>query len=162
MNINKNDRIAGMIMLIIGIILLVWPGATLSAFSRFLGCIMLIVGVAEVIMGIKGTRPPANTAWGTVAAILGVLFIWHPQVLLAVLPVVIGIVVAAAGVMLLVRVITGRMEGTAATMQLIGGAITLVVGLILIFHPIAAVKFLMVIVGVVLIYYGILRLGRSY
>lgn len=159
--IRDNDRVAGIIMLIIGVILLVWPGATLSAFCRFLGIVMLIAGAAEVIMGIMGTRPPANTAGGAIAAVLGVLFIWHPNVLLAILPVIIGIVTAVSGVILLVRVITGHEQGPAANARLIGGIITLILGLVLIFHPIAAVRLLMVIVGLILVYYGILRIGRS-
>lgn len=157
----ENDRAAGIIMLVIGVILLVWPGATLSAFCRFLGCVMLIVGVAEVIMGAMGTRPPANTAGGAIAAVLGVLFIWHPGILLAVLPVIIGIITAVSGIVLLVRVIARHEQGATANARLIGGAVALILGLVLMFHPIAAVKLLMVIVGLILIYYGILRIGRS-
>lgn len=51
-------------------------------------------------------------------------------------------------------------KATGLLMQIIGGTITLIVGLILLFHPFGSVKFLTALLGIVLIYYGILFLGR--
>lgn len=159
--LRNNGKITGILMLAVGVVLLVWPGATLYSFCRVLGWCLVIGGAAEIIMGVTGTRSPKNTAGGAVSAIVGIVLISHPGIVIAILPFLIGLAVAAAGAGLLIRVIAGRVFGTLATMQIIGGVITLVLGLILMFHPVTAVKLLMVILGIVLIYYGILVLGRS-
>lgn len=159
--LRNNGKITGILMLIVGVVLLVWPGATLYSFCRVLGWCLLIGGAVSIIMGITGTRSPAGTAGGAVSAILGIVLISHPGIVISILPFLIGLAVAGAGAGLLIRVIAGRSFGNLATMQIIGGVITLAVGLILMFHPITAVKLLMVILGIVLVYYGILFLGRS-
>ncbi len=147
-------------MLVIGVILLLWPGATVLSVCSILGWCLLVGGAVEIILGMTGGRSPAGTAGGAVSAIVGLIFITRPEIVISILPVVIGLALSAAGIGLLVSIIARRSFGTLATMKIIGGTITLVVGLILMFHPLTSVKLLTVILGIVLIYYGILFLGK--
>ena len=114
----------------------------------------------EIILGLTGNRSAAGTAGGAVSVIAGIVLAARPGAVVSVLPVLIGLALAAAGIALLVNVIAGRSAGVFSTMQIIGGTITLIVGLILLFHPFGSVKFLTALLGIVLIYYGILFLGR--
>ena len=147
-------------MLVIGVILLLWPGATVLSVCSILGWCLLVGGAVEIILGMTGNRSPAGTAGGAVSAIVGLVFITRPEIVISILPVVVGLALSAAGIGLLVSVIARRSFGTLATMKIIGGTITLVVGLILMFHPLTSVKLLTVVLGIVLIYYGILFIGK--
>ncbi len=156
----KGGKATGILMLVIGVILLLWPGATVLSVCSILGWCLLVGGAVEIILGMTGNRSPAGTAGGAVSAIVGLVFITRPEIVISILPVVIGLALSAAGIGLLVSVIARRSFGTLATMKIIGGTITLVVGLILMFHPLTSVKLLTVVLGIVLIYYGILFIGK--
>ncbi len=156
----KGGKTTGILMLVIGVILLLWPGATVLSVCSILGWCLLVGGAVEIILGMTGSRSPAGTAGGAVSAIVGLVFITRPEIVISILPVVIGLALSAAGIGLLVSVIARRSFGTLATMKIIGGTITLVVGLILMFHPLTSVKLLTVVLGIVLIYYGILFVGK--
>ncbi len=157
----RNRKRTGVLMLIAGTALVLFPGSTLYSFCRLIGWCLLISGAVSIIAGLRGTKSPMDTASGAVCAVAGVVFLSHPGVLISILPILAGIAVAGAGAALLIRVLADKKAGVNATMQLIGGGVTLVVGVILICHPISAVKLLMVIVGVVLVYYGIVMVSTG-
>lgn len=156
----KKEKATGLLMLIMGAILLLWPGMTVLSVCSFLGWCLVIGGAVEIILGLTGNRSAAGTAGGAVSVIAGIVLAARPGAVVSVLPVLIGLALAAAGIALLVNVIAGHSAGVLSTMQIIGGTITLIVGLILLFHPFGSVKFLTALLGIVLIYYGILFLGR--
>lgn len=155
----KKGKATGLLMLIMGAILLLWPGMTVLSVCSFLGWCLVIGGAVEIILGLTGKRSAAGMAGGAVSVIAGIVLAARPGAVVSVLPVLIGLALAA-GIALLVNVIAGRSAGVLSTMQIIGGTITLIVGLILLFHPFGSVKFLTALLGIVLIYYGILFLGR--
>ena len=149
----KKEKATGLLMLIMGVVLLLWPGMTVLSVCSFLGWCLVIGGAVEIILGLTGNRSAAGTAGGAVSVIAGIVLAARPGAVVSVLPVLIGLA-------LLVNVIAGRSAGVFSTMQIISGTITLIVGLILLFHPFGSVKFLTALLGIVLIYYGILFLGR--
>ena len=138
-----------------------FPGARCTLFCRLIGWCLLIAGAVSIIAGLRGMKSPTDTAGGALCAVAGLVFLSHPGLLISVLPILAGIAVAGAGAALLIRVLADKRAGVNATMQLIGGGVTLAVGIILICHPISAVKLLMVIVGVVLVYYGIVMVSTD-
>ncbi len=156
-----NRKLTGILLLIAGAVLVLYPGSTLYSFCRLIGWCLLISGAVSIFAGLRGKRSPADTASGAACVVAGIVFLSHPGMLIAILPVLAGIAVAGAGAALLIRVLMEKRGGVNATMQLIGGGVTLAVGLILICHPISAVKLLMVIVGVVLVYYGIVMVSAN-
>ena len=156
----KKEKATGLLMLIMGAILLLWPGMTVLSVCSFLGWCLVIGGAVEIILGLTGKRSAAGTTGGAVSVIAGIVLAARPGAVVSVLPVLIGLALAAAGIALLVNVIASHAAGGFSTMQIIGGTITLIVGLILLFHPFGSVKFLTALLGIVLIYYGILFLGR--
>ncbi len=156
----KNKKITGIILLLIGAAFVLSPGGTLYSFCRLIGWCLVIAGAVGIIMGLTGAKSPADTISGMTSALVGIVFLSHPSLVVAILPLVIGIAVAGAGAGLLIKTVAAKETGMNATMQAIGGTITLIVGLILIFHPISMVKLLMVALGAVLIYCGILLIVR--
>ena len=155
------SKITGIIMVVIGVILLIWPGSTLLAFCRLLGWCLVIGGALEIILGITGTKSVPNTAGGVVAAICGVVFIARPGLIISFLPFVVGLCVAILGAAFLIQTLIRRDEGPHAVMTIAGGIVALLIGIILMVNPFSAVRLLMIVLGILLIYFGILRIGLS-
>lgn len=155
------SRITGILMLVVGVILLIWPGSTLISFCRLLGWCLVIGGALEVILGITGAKSVPNTAGGVIAAVVGVVFIARPGLIITFLPFVVGLAVAAVGAAYLVQALLRREQGPRAVMAIAGGVVALIVGVFLMINPFSAVKLLMIVLGILLIYFGILRIGLS-
>ena len=159
--INNKGKVTGILMLVIGIILLIWPGTTLIAFCRLLGWCLVIAGAIEIIMGLIGSRDAAEAAGGAVTALIGIVFIARPGLVISFLPVLVGVCIAVVGALYLIRALLRRESGPGAVFAIAGGAAALIVGLILAFHPFSAVRLMMIVLGILLVYFGILRIGRS-
>lgn len=162
MNILDNKgKLTGILMLAIGIILLVWPVSSLTAFCRLLGVCLIISGAVEILLGLSGSRDLFSTVGGGIALVFGLIFVMRPWFIISFLPVLVGIVVAVAGAMFLLNTLVRHEQGPQAILGIAGGAVALIVGLILIFNWYSSVKLLMVVLGIMLVYFGILRIGRS-
>lgn len=157
----NQSRLSGILMLIFGIILLIWPGSTLLAFCQLIGWCLIIVGAVEIISSITGNTDVTNAAGGAVALIVGIVFIARPYSVMSILPFLIGLIITIAGVVLLIKVIVRREQGMGAILSIIGGVIVVVVGILFMFNPFSTIKLLMIVLGIILIYFGILRIGTS-
>ena len=159
--VKNHDRLTGIIMLVIGIILLVWPGSTLMAFCRLMGWCLLLGGALEIIAGIAGSKVFANAAGGAVAAVVGVIFIARPNFIIGFLPFAVGLITALGGVAFLVRALVQHYQGPTAVLNIAGSVVAIIVGVILMVNAYTAVKLLMIVLGVFLVYFGIIRIGNS-
>lgn len=158
---NNRPRLTGIIILIVGVVLLLWPGSTLNALCSLLGWCMIISGILEVVIGFIGDRYYANVTGGVFSVIIGLVFILRPDVIISFLPFVVGLATALGGVGFLVKTLYFKEEGPFAVMTIAGSAVAIVAGLILMINAYTAVKLLMIILGVFLIYFGILRILNS-
>ena len=162
MNIMENKgKLHGILMLAVGIILLVWPTTSLLTFCRLLGACLVISGAVEIILGLAGNADILNTAGGAVSLIVGLLFVMRPWLVISFLPRLVGLCLVIIGALFLLKTLIRREKGTRALFYIAGGAVAVIIGLILMFNWHSTVKLLMVVLGIVLIYFGILRIGRS-
>ena len=158
---NNRPRLTGIIILIVGVILLLWPGSTLTALCSLLGWCLIIGGILEIVIGFVGDRYYANMGGGVFSVIIGLVFILRPDFIISFLPFVVGLATALGGVGFLARTLYLKEEGPFAVMTILGAAVAVVAGLILMINAYTAVKLLMIILGVFLIYFGILRILNS-
>ena len=162
MNILENKgKLTGILMLAVGIILLVWPISSLTAFCRLLGVCLIISGAVEILLGLSGDRDLLYTVGGTIALIVGLVFVMRPWFIISFLPVLVGLVVAVGGALFLLYTLIRREQGARALFGIAGGIVAVIIGLILIFNWYSSVKLLMIVLGIMLVYFGILRIGRS-
>lgn len=159
--LENKGKLNGILMLAVGIILLVWPISSLTAFCRLLGVCLIISGAVEVLLGISGSRDILYTAGGAIALIIGLIFVMRPWFIISFLPKLVGLVVAIVGALFLIRTLIRRESGPRALFYIAGGAVAVIVGLILMFNWYSSVKLLMIVLGILLVYFGILRIGRS-
>ncbi|MEZ5210567.1 MULTISPECIES: HdeD family acid-resistance protein [unclassified Gordonia (in: high G+C Gram-positive bacteria)] len=149
----------GIASIVLGIIVLVWPGKTLVVVAVLFGIYLLISGIFQVIatFGV----PDADGWWrlltfvsGTLSVILGVIALRHLGSSLALLAIWIGITWIFRGFSNLSLFagspgVPGRVAG------IILSIITVIAGIILIVSPLTSIATLALVSGILLVVVGV-------
>lgn len=155
----NRSKITGIILLIIGIVLIFWPLSTLAGLCKLIGVCLIIGGALELVLGLAGENKSAsNIIIGAIAIIVGIIFVISPGFVITLLPRIIGIITAAGGLIFLIRALVKKEKGPADVAEIVGGAVALVVGIVLIFYAASAVRLLMIVMGIFLVYFGVMSL----
>ena len=155
--------ISGVIALVIGVLVLVWPGSTLEVVAFLFGLYFLLAGVVRVVTGIfaKGIGGGMRTLsiiLGAILIILGVVALKNPMGSLAVLGILIGLGWIIEGIVALAESGNGSSRGFAIFL----GILSLVAGIIVLFVPIGTVAVLVLIAGISLVVLGIVGIIRGF
>ena len=144
---------------VLGLILVVWPHATLTVVAVLLGIQLLVLGIIGLIAGF--TSSEAGGAVRTVDVVLGLLgilvglyLIRHLSVTVALMAILLGLFWVMRGIVdLIVAVLAGPVPGR--WVKAVIGVISLAAGLIVLFKPNESLKFLLVVLGIYLMLYGL-------
>ena len=151
---------AGLGCLIVGLLLLFWPKATLTIVAVLIGVSLLVAGLLRLIEGFTahdaaGSKRAANVVIGLLAGIVGLYCLKHPHFTIATLAIIVGIFWVMHGVAdLVVSLFAGPFPGRGLTV--IAGLFSLIAGLLVLFWPTISVTVLIAVIGIWLVVYGIL------
>lgn len=146
--------------LAVGILLLVWPHATLAVAAVLIGAALIVAGLLRLVDGFSehdasGGRRAANVVIGLLAILVGIYFIRHYNVTIALLAIVVGLFWVIHGIAdLAVGIFAGPFPGRGVTA--FAGLLSLAAGLIVLFWPAISLTILVAIIGIWLIVYGVL------
>ncbi|MBO4297609.1 MAG: DUF308 domain-containing protein [Clostridia bacterium] len=163
----KKKNIPSLIVLgLLGLLLVVWPGATLTLVCRLAAIALLLVAATGIYTWWKekSTKPAGlGRLLGSVAALaVGLWILFNTAAFEKLIPTVLGIVMIVFGATELYKAFKGGKNPV--TMALAGVAIVL--GLIVAFNPFSAIKVTIVCAGIALIYTAVtgifneLKLGK--
>jgi uncharacterized membrane protein HdeD (DUF308 family) len=156
--------IRGIAAILFGILALIWPAATVLVLVIFFGAYAIVDGVFSLFSAFRhGTR---SRAWAIFAGIIGILagivaFVWPGITSLALLYVVAfwailrGVAEIADGVRLR-KVIDNEW------MLIVGGALSVIFGILLIIWPGAGLLTLAWLIGIFAIIYGVAMVALSF
>lgn len=106
---------AGIALAIVGVIFLMAPGLTLVTLAVVAGAALLAVGVVDTVTYVRYRKERKLTRWALAYAlcdmVLGAALLIHPLVSAAVIPWIVGIFLAVAGVFDVVAALRLRGEG---------------------------------------------------
>ncbi len=148
----------GIAALILGILMVTYPAATLVVIPVYIGVYLLISGILSFI---RMFTAPAGWGWSLVNGIIGVLagffILKHPLYNAILVPTILVIILAIQvlimGVIDLVRGFQGAGPGA-----FVLGVLNILIGLWLLFHPLPAAWALPVVLGVLGIVGGIVAI----
>ncbi|UBU11718.1 HdeD family acid-resistance protein [Nonomuraea gerenzanensis] len=155
--------VRGLAAVLFGVLALIWPGITLLVLVIFFGAYALVSGLFALFAGFRhGAR---SRTWLIVSGIIGILagivaFVWPGITSLALLYVVAfwaifsGVSEIAAGIHL-------RKLIDDEWMFIVGGALSVIFGVLLLIWPGAGLVSLVWLVGVFAILYGIAMIALS-
>lgn len=159
-DIRKSYSVSSFITLILGIVLLVWPDLSGTLMCYMLGGALILMGATQLLIYIKGNKQELSGRFkmmmGIVLALLGVWICAKPEIVLGLIPAVLGIVLLMHAVQDLSYTIQIKNSGVERWwVALIATLITFVLAVFLIIHPFLAFEIAMIYIGIGLIYNGI-------
>ncbi len=151
---------AGVGAIVVGIVLLAWPKATLTIVAVLIGISLIVAGLLRLIDGFtahdaSGGKRVAHVLIGLLAIIVGLYCIRHYNVTIAVLAIVVGLFWVLHGLAdITVGLLAGPFPGRALTE--VAGVLSLIAGLIVLFWPTISLTVLVAVIGIWLIVYGLI------
>jgi uncharacterized membrane protein HdeD (DUF308 family) len=146
--------------IVLGIVLLAWPKATLTIVAILIGASLVVAGLLRIIDGFtahdaSGGRRVAHVLIGLLAIIVGLYCIRHYHVTIAALAILVGLFWILHGI---ADIAAGLFAGPfpARGLTVVAGILSLVAGLIVLFWPTISLTVLVVVIGIWLLVYGVL------
>ena len=151
------------IMLVLGLVLLIWPKMSLSVLCYLIGAMLIIGGVVKLVgyfsKDLYRLAFQFDLAFGILSILLGVVFIIHPEHIISILPIVMGIFILVEGVLRIQTAMDAKTFGLSTWWMMILLAIaTSACGLLLIFKPFESAIAMMMLLGVTLLIDGVQNL----
>ncbi|HET9894155.1 MAG TPA: HdeD family acid-resistance protein [Streptosporangiaceae bacterium] len=151
---------AGIASVIVGAILLAWPGETLTVVAVLIGVALIVAGLLRLTDGftaheVSGGRRVASVVIGLIAIILGLFCLRHYHFTITALAIIVGLFWVIHGIAdLAIGLFAGRFPGRGLTV--LTGILSLAAGLIVLFWPTISLTVLVAVIGAWLIVYGVL------
>ncbi|MFC2051067.1 HdeD family acid-resistance protein, partial [Chloroflexota bacterium] len=154
-----------LIALLFGILLLVWPGAGLFVFAIFFGAFAFVDGIFTLVAAVSYKAGAGQRAWLFVRGILGIIvgiitFFW-PAITELALVLLIGAWALVTGIMELNFAFRSVRETGAKWLFAVSGILSIILGILLLVRPVAAIIVVIwaigayaVLAGIVLIVLG--------
>lgn len=158
----KNNMLLSILMVVLGVVLFIWPGKTLTLAARILG-IALLVGAAVTAYSWYRDRHKANTNYtslgiAALCLVAGLIVLIAPKGVITLLPKLIGIAVLINGVINLAQALELRNVGQSWTSSLAMAVLTIAMGLFLLVFAFNAMEVAVMVVGGVFVYNGVSNL----
>jgi uncharacterized membrane protein HdeD (DUF308 family) len=152
--------LGGVASLVIGILLLVWPSRTLEVIAILVGIELLLVGVIQIGLALgqpSGARG-GPLLLGALAGVAGLIVIRHPGGSLLVIALAVGIYLVLSGVLKLVSAFDAS---SGRGWLLLGAAVDLAIGVIIVAWPDFGVSSLAVLLGIALLVRGAIEVASA-
>lgn len=156
----RSEMVTAIVIAVIGLILLIWPGMSVRVACRGIGILLLIFGLVQIVPYLfspqKDYLMHGMFVLGVILAVIGAWITWKPQTVIAALPIIAGIFIVLHGIQNLVQAVQLQKQSYPRWQAaVVLGLITLLLGIILICNPFAAVETLIRFIGFFLLYDGI-------
>ena len=160
---SKNNVLLSIVMIILGLLLIIWPGKTLEVAAKILGIALLVGGVISCFGWYRDRHvyggDYTTLAIGILCLVAGLVVFIAPHGVITLLPKIIGVGIAVNGVLNLAQSMEMRKMGSANWIgPVMMAALTVVAGLFLVFFSFSAMKAAVVVIGGVIIYNGVSNL----
>jgi uncharacterized membrane protein HdeD (DUF308 family) len=158
--------VAAIGMIAVGVLLLVWPHATLTVVAILIGAALIAAGLFRLFDGATaraetGGMRAADIVIGLLAVIAGLYCLKHHSLTVLVVALVVGVFWIIHGIGDIITASTsGRVPGRG--FKAISGVVSLAAGLVILFWPGITLVLLLTILGAWLIFYGVVLAGLAF
>ena len=155
---------AGIVSLLVGLLVLTWPGATLALLAVLFAIQVLVAGILQLVMafsaeGGAGSRVLLGLL-GALSILVGLLCLRQPLQTVLALGLLVGAVWVVGGVIGIVHAI-GAERGSSRGWGIVSGIVTVIGGAVVLVYPGASLVVLTWLLGIVLVVNGAVLIGRS-
>ena len=152
--------ITGVVSIVIGVVALVWPKATLLVVAVLFAIELIILGILRLTsLGALPPQPrwlkPLTIALGVITLVAGIVCLFRPNASLVIIAILLAVGWIAEGISSFVAGFSSGMSGGMRTYLIIVGIVLLVAGLLVAIFPGSTLVFLTRLSGILFILIGL-------
>lgn len=157
----KIDNIVmGILSAVVGVILVIFPGTTLRMIGYLVSAALFLMGIVSIIIYMRRKTEDNfmknDFLKGLVAITLGVCTILKVEVVISLLPLILGIIIIISGCSKLQETIDmARVKSPSWFILLITAIINIALGVLVVCNPFNTMKLLVTIIGIGMIFGGV-------
>lgn len=164
-NISKsnNSLFSGIVAIVIGIILVIWPHNILQWALRLIGIVSIVIGVVQFLGFLVRTRGVENR-WkylplsAPIAAVWGILLLLSPDLWTSLFMIMFGILLIFLGLTQLISMVKVRKAGIAVNwLYFVFPILLIIAGFVTFAQPIYTATWFMIFIGGWILAYGIVE-----
>jgi uncharacterized membrane protein HdeD (DUF308 family) len=152
--------IIGIISIILGVIMFIYPTSATQLVTLITGWAMLISGIVALVGAFSTPSLVLSSVdlyWGIFGTLLGLLIVMNPSFFVAWIFILLGIFIMFAGFQMIFGANAARVVGAPhAGSQLALAIITVILGVLVLMAPFSMADLTMMICGAALVYSGIM------
>ncbi len=158
--LKTNVLISSLLCVLLGLVLVFWPGLSIQIVCTAVGAVLMISGVVRIVSYVTARDGSmyflVNLIFGIIFAVVGVWIVIKPAKVLAMIPIIVGIVIALHGLHNLQQAMDlCQSKYDKWWIALLLGILTIGFGILLICRPFAAIDTVVMLIGIFLIYDGL-------
>ena len=161
----KSIIVSSILTLVVGVMLAIYPGNTLSLIGKVIGVALMIIGVSQVVIFFKNEKEDrvANTSFalGIILFAIGLYVFINDKSLTNVFTTIIGLLICIKSIYKIQLAISLKNYSSTWKYNLVSGLIVLSMGLIIIFYPIETASTILRVIGVILIVSSVYEIIES-
>ncbi len=151
------ESIVSLVLLVVGVILIIWPEKSLSFIASALSVLCVAVGVVILLSYLLNREMRDVSQWklvlGIIFVLVGMFVLPKLNIVLAVIPVILGLIIVCSGVTKLLHGLSYRKTGYPLWwMPFVIAVAAIVLGGIIMINPFSTLKLAIRVVGVVLVF----------
>lgn len=158
--IKANVVFSAILCIVLGIVLVVWPGMSVKVVCMSIGAVLAVNGLIKLFnytFSRDGSMfSQLNLIMGVIITLIGAWILLRPNAIIAMVPILVGIIIIIHGVNNLQQAVNLSQSGYDKWwLALLLGILTIGFGILLICNPFEAIDTLVMFIGIFLIYDGI-------
>jgi uncharacterized membrane protein HdeD (DUF308 family) len=153
----------GIVCLIIGILFITLPQASINMLCLLLGVFLLINGLIALIKAMKA-KEARNLIliYGLICLLAGIVFLTNPAFLMGVIVIVFSLLVLLSGInQIVVAAKTTSAPVSARILAALTGIISIILGLALLIRPDISIQVMIMFIGIYFVAFGILAIATG-
>lgn len=155
-----NYTASALACVILGLVLLIWPGTTTQIVCMLLGSVLLIYGGVHVVIYLLNKErtmiSQGMMLLGIIVAVIGLWILVRPEMIIMAVPVIVGILIAIHGIHNISQAVSLKRDGYDGWwIACLMGVLTAALGAVLIYNPFKVVNTVVRLIGIFLIYDGL-------
>ena len=159
-NLKANYTVSAIICVVIGLVLIIWPGTSTQLVCMVLGSVLFLYGLIQLALYLFARERTlylqGMLVLGIVFCVLGVWILLKPEIVIATVPIIIGIIIVIHGLHKISQAISlNKMDYNNWWVALLFGVLTVALGGVLIYNPFSVVNTVVRVIGAFLLYDGL-------
>ena len=159
-NLKANYTLSAILCVVIGLVLIIWPGTSTQLVCMVLGSVLLLYGLVQLALYLFARERTlylqGMLVLGIIFSVLGVWILLKPEIVIATVPIIIGIIIVIHGIHNITQAVNlSRMNYGNWWVALLFGILTVVLGGVLIYNPFSVVNTVVRVIGAFLLYDGL-------